>query len=116
MRLGQRQELFSECIAKLITYMYSKGYKVRCGDFFAKPRRPLEHKANSLHYVKCAADLNVFKDGVFLVETEEHAEFGEYWESLNPHCRWGGNFKDANGKPTPDGNHYEVRATPRDGL
>jgi len=100
--LGQKQELFSELIAKLITYMYSKGYKVRCGDFFAKPRNPPEHKINppSQHYNKCAADLNLFMGGKFLDKTEDHKEFGAYWESLHPLCRWGGRYN--------DGNHYEL--------
>lgn len=100
MTLGQKQELFSEKIALLITEMYRRGYKVRCGDFWAKPRKPLEHKANSQHYVKLAADLNLFKDGVFLDKTEDHKEFGKFWESLDPSCRWGGHYN--------DGNHYEV--------
>lgn len=100
MKLGEKQELFSECIAKLITEMYRRGYKVRCGDFWAKARKPLEHKADSRHYIKCAADLNLFKDGVFLDKTEDHKEFGKFWESLDPACRWGGRYS--------DGNHYEV--------
>lgn len=113
MKLGERQELFSRLIAKLILKMYDMGYQVRCGDFYARPRIPLEHKKNSLHYEKCAADLNLFKDGVFLERTEDHANFGDYWEGLHPNCRWGGNFKDKNGKPIHDGNHYEVREFPR---
>lgn len=100
MTTGEKQELFTECIAKLITYIYSKGYKVRCGDFWAKIRDPLEHKKDSQHYVKMAGDLNLFKDGVFLDKTEDHKEFGAYWESLHPACRWGGRWN--------DGNHYEV--------
>lgn len=100
MKLGQQQELFTELIAKLITYMYSQGYKVRVGDFSAKPRDPLEHKANSQHYVHCAADLNLFKDGVWLTKTEDHKAFGDYWEGLHPACRWGGRWQ--------DGNHYEL--------
>lgn len=100
MTLGQKQELFSECIAKLITYMCVHGYKVRCGDFRAKIRQPLEHKANSQHYVGLAADLNLFKDGVYLTTTEAHREFGAFWESLHSSCRWGGRYS--------DGNHYEV--------
>ncbi len=100
MTLGQKQELFSKLIAKLITYMYSQGYAVRCGDFFAKERSPLEHKKGSLHYTKCAADLNLFKEGKFLTDTKDHEQFGKYWESLSPLCRWGGRYS--------DGNHYEL--------
>lgn len=106
MTLGERQELFSECIAKLILHMYAHGYKVRCGDFYARPRIPLEHKKDSLHYVKCAADLNLFHLGTFQKDTGDHAAFGHYWESLHPNCRWGGRYG--------DGNHYELLAEPRE--
>jgi radical SAM superfamily enzyme YgiQ (UPF0313 family) len=102
MSLGERQELFSLMIAKLIAKIYETGYQVRVGDFMAKPRTPLEHKANSLHYEKCAGDLNLFQNGKFLDKTEDHTQFGAYWESLHPKCRWGGRYN--------DGNHYEVTA------
>ena len=102
MTLGERQELFSRLLAKLVLKMYDMGYQVRMGDVFAKKRDPLEHKANSLHYDKCAADLNLFQGGKFMNRTEDHAAFGDYWESLHPKCRWGGRFG--------DGNHYEVTA------
>jgi hypothetical protein len=105
MTLGERQEMFSVCIADLIQHMYANGYRVRCGDFWAKPRQPLEHKANSLHYEKCAADLNLFLNGVLLEKTEDHAAFGKYWESLHSFCRWGGRYG--------DGNHYEFLAKSR---
>lgn len=105
MKLGERQELFSRLIAKLILKMYDMGYQVRCGDFYAVKRDPLEHKENSLHYEKCAADLNLFQNGKFLVATKDHANFGFYWEELHPHCRWGGRYG--------DGNHYELLAKPR---
>jgi hypothetical protein len=106
MTLGQRQELFSQLIAKLIVEMYNRGFQVRCGDFWAKPRVPAEHKANSLHYVKCAADLNLFKDGKFLTTEEDHRQFADYWESLHPNCR--------NGRRYGDANHYELLPTPRE--
>jgi hypothetical protein len=106
--LGERQELFSRLIAKLITKMYDMGYQVRCGDFYAKRRDPLEHKLTSLHYSKCAADLNLFQNGKFLDKTSDHDAFGEYWESLSPYCTWGGRWS--------DGNHYQVSVDPRPGF
>lgn len=105
MKLGDRQELFSHYLAKLVLKMYDMGYQVRMGDVAAKPRDPLEHKANSLHYERCAADLNLFKDGKFLTETKDHAPFADYWESLHPNCR--------NGWRYGDSNHYEFLAEPR---
>ncbi len=100
MTLGDKQELFSECLGKLLVHIYSQGYQVRMGDVWAKKRNPLEHKANSQHYLKLAADLNLFKDGRFLMASFDHAEFGAFWETLSPLCRWGGRYN--------DGNHYEV--------
>jgi len=44
-----------------------------------------------------AVDLNLFKDCVYLAETEHHRELGEWWESIGG--IWGGRFE--------DGNHYE---------
>lgn len=105
MTLGDRQEVFSRLLAKLITKIYDMGFHVRMGDVYAKPRNPPEHKANSLHYIKCAADLNLFQNGKFLTEEKDHAPFADYWESLHPNCR--------NGRRYGDSNHYEILDKPR---
>jgi hypothetical protein len=55
---------------------------------------------SSNHKQRLAIDFNLFKDGVFLQGTEDHRPLGEYWESLDPLCRWGGRFN--------DGNHYSI--------
>lgn len=99
MTLGERQELFSRLLARLILKMYEMGYQVRMGDVWAKKRDPLEHKANSLHYDKCAADLNLMQNGKLLGE-EDHKQFATFWESLDPHCRSGIRYGDSN--------HYEI--------
>jgi len=96
MRLGKKQELFSELFAELITYIYSQGYQVRLGDTFAHDR----HKKNSNHYIKLAGDINLFKDGKFLTKNSDHEQFGVFWESLHRFCRWGARFG--------DGNHYSL--------
>jgi len=104
MNIGKRQETFTLLLAKLIIKIYDMGYQVRMGEVLAKRRTPLEHKEYSLHYIKCAADLNLFKDGVFLEWTGDHQVFGDYWETLHPNCRWGGRYN--------DGNHYEILDRP----
>jgi hypothetical protein len=104
LKLGERQELFSRLIAQLILHIYQEGFAVRCGDFQAYPM-DRRHKENSLHYMRCAADLSLFKGGEFLTRTEDHRAFGMYWESLHPNCRWGGRYG--------DGNHYEFLEGPR---
>ena len=54
----------------------------------------------SIHQDKLALDLNLFKAGLYLDKTSDHLILGEYWESLDPDCRWGGRFR--------DGNHYSM--------
>lgn len=94
MSLGKKQEEFSFMIATLILWAYNEGYKIRCGDFWAHDG----HKDGSFHYKKLAADLNLFKDGVFLIETADHLPLGEEWERMGG--TWGGRFN--------DGNHYSL--------
>lgn len=55
---------------------------------------------NSLHEFKLAVDVDLFKDGQWLSQSEDHLPLGEYWESLHPLCRWGGRFG--------DGDHYSI--------
>ena len=107
MTLGQKQRLFSKLIAELITWAYSEGYEITCGDFFRSPKafgemgkRIAYGKSSSNHKLKLAADLNLFKDGDYLATTEAHKALGEKWESMHELCAWGGRFQ--------DGNHYSL--------
>jgi hypothetical protein len=53
---------------------------------------------NSLHELKLAADINLFKGGVFISDgkSPDWVRCGELWESMGPdHC-WGGRFGDGN--------------------
>ncbi len=54
----------------------------------------------TLHQLKLAVDLNLFKNGEFLPTTKDHEALGLWWESQAPDCRWGGRFG--------DGNHYSI--------
>lgn len=56
--------------------------------------------ARSLHTLKLAVDLNLFRDGKFLTSSLDHQRFGEWWEKQDPLCRWGGRWG--------DGNHYSI--------
>lgn len=81
-------------IADLIIFAYDNGYEITLGDAYAKTG----HKKNSLHYIRLAIDLNLFKDGQYLDKTEDHKPLGEFWESMGG--SWGGRFN--------DGNHYSL--------
>jgi len=62
----------------------------------------------SLHELGLAADINLFKDGMYLTTSDHHKPLGEHWKSLHPLCSWGGDFKDKKGNSKPDGNHYSI--------
>ena len=54
----------------------------------------------SLHEMGLAIDLNLYQGDAYLDKSEHHKPLGEFWEALDPDCRWGGRFS--------DGNHYSI--------
>jgi len=110
--LGQKQRVFAWAYAKLILKAIESGYAVTLGDTFRDPRvfghmgsknEGAYGRKNSLHKLKLAGDLNLFKEGVYLQETEDHRELGEWWEATFARydAAWGGHFN--------DGNHYSFK-------
>jgi len=92
--LFDKRALFSRLIPRLLDHMIEAGYVPLIG------RDGVRHMKNSLHYDGLAMDIDLFKDGKYLTRTEDHQQFGEWWELLHPDCRWGGRFA--------DGNHYAI--------
>ena len=94
MTLRQKQSRFTLMVGKLIIWAYKNGYELSFGDAYVSTRTG--HKRSSLHYDRLAIDLNLFRDGEYLEDTEEHFPLGEKWESMGG--TWGGRYD--------DGNHY----------
>ena len=101
--LGDVQREFADTLIDFLAWIKAqKGpdgerlYQVTWGDFLAHDG----HMANSCHYIRLAADLNLFIGGVYQDTTEAHRPLGEKWKTMHPLARWGGDF------PRPDGNHY----------
>ena len=94
--LSTKRKLFTKCLCKLLQVMLEAGYEPMIG------RDGEKHMDNSLHYIGLAKDIDLTKDGVLLDKTEDHEVFGKFWKTLDPDCRWGGDFK------SPDGRHYSV--------
>lgn len=109
MTLGELQRLFAKLVAELIEYIYEKGYEVTLGEAYRTPEQASIDAqkgtgiTNSVHCLKLAIDLNLFKDGVYLADTDAHKPFGEWWKAQHADCRWGGDFESR-----PDGNHYSI--------
>lgn len=91
-------------VADLIVWAYDHGYELTFGEAWRTPEMAALYAkqgkgiSRSLHMDRLAIDLNLFKDGKFLTDTEDHRPLGEYWESIGG--TWGGRFK--------DGNHYSL--------
>ena len=106
--LGQKQRRFAQAVAALILQAARMGYEVALGDAYRDPRvfgpigtRMGYGESRSAHKQRLAIDLNLFKDGVYLPDTEAHRQLGEWWEHSTPDAVWGGRFQ--------DGNHYSIR-------
>lgn len=91
----EKQARFAFMIAILIIYAEAQGYQITFGDASRMDHRG--HKEGSFHYKRLAIDLNLFKDGKYLEETEDHEPLGKYWKSIGG--TWGGDWGN-------DGNHY----------
>lgn len=106
MTLAEQQFLFTKLIGELIRFAYSQGYALSFGEAWRTPQQARWNAANgtgivhSLHIERLAVDFNLFKDGQYLGNTNDHLPLGEWWEKQHPLCRWGGRFG--------DGNHYSM--------
>jgi hypothetical protein len=107
MTLSQQQRMFCLNVAKLITWAYANGYEFTFGEALRTPEQAAHNAAtgsgitNSLHLIKLAIDLSLFKDGVYQSDTEAYRPLGDYWKSLDPTNAWGGDFV-----TRPDGDHF----------
>lgn len=106
MTLREKQSLFASLAAILIQEAMRRGFQITFGEAYRSPEEAARLAklgkgiAKSLHIVRLAIDLNLFRDGVYLSSSESHRPLGEWWEKQHPLCRWGGRFN--------DGNHYSL--------
>jgi len=104
MSLVNEQFEFLKDVSKLINKAVEMGFVITGGEL----QRPLEMQQlymktgrsktmNSKHLKRCAIDLNFFWNGELTYSIALIKPLGDYWESLHPNNRWGGNwstFKD----------------------
>jgi hypothetical protein len=108
MTLRERQSLFARLVPRLIDWAYANGYEITFGEAWRSAEEAARNALrgtgtrDSLHCDRLAIDLNLFRDGKWLSDSAAHKPLADYWKSLHPDCRWGGDFK------RPDGNHYSV--------
>jgi D-alanyl-D-alanine carboxypeptidase len=103
------QETFAQSAASLIQKAPSFGYTVTLGEAWRTPQQAqwnADHGlgiAHSLHMDRLAIDLNFFKDGVLVTDGSTLKPVGDWWKSIGPNYRWGGDFT-----TLPDGNHFSI--------
>lgn len=109
MTLRQKQSIFAALLPRLLDKALSMGFEMTLGETYRSPEEAARLAKlgkgikNSLHTLKLAIDINLFRDGHYLSSTESHRELGEWWEEQSTdeyECCWGGRFG--------DGNHYSI--------
>lgn len=100
--LIEKQFMFSRRLAELIEEACIRGYSVTMGETYRPPetadlyaKRGIGIK-NSLHCLRLAVDIQIFRDGKWLKKTEDYEGLALFWESLSTtgfQCTWGGRFK-----------------------
>lgn len=106
--LRDQQSKFVVLVAKLIEWSTTNGYELTFSEAWRSPEEAMIHAkdgsgiVNSLHLVRLAVDLNLFKDGMNLTSKEDFAPLGAFWKTLDPLCCWGGDFQ------RPDSDHFSM--------
>ena len=84
MTLGALQRKFTLMLGKLILKAYELGYELTLGEGYDDDG--VGHMKGSMHYIRLAQDLNLFKDGVYLGSGPEaekgHGMLHDYWDEL----------------------------------
>lgn len=102
MTLREKQSLFVGLVASLIQEAHRQGFEVTFGETYRSPEEAARLAKlgkgirNSLHTVRLAIDLNLFRNGMYLSSGESHRPLGEWWERQHALSRWGGRFGDPN--------------------
>lgn len=109
MTLREKQSLFALKVGHLLSHVGDMGFAATLGEAYRSPEEAARLAkagkgiAKSLHTLRLAIDINLFRDGRYLTRSEDYAIVGSWWEAQSfdgvEFC-WGGRFK--------DGNHFSI--------
>lgn len=109
MTLREQQSLFACFVGELLAEAARLGYHVTLGEVYRPPETAKIYAATgkgvspSVHELRLALDIQLFdKSGRWLKDTESYRKLGDYWKTLHPQCRWGGDFN------RRDGGHFSM--------
>ncbi len=107
--LREKQVRFLRYLARLILWAESQGYELTMSEGYVGDTDAADgdydgpHMRGGAHYNRVGIDLNLFIGGVWQkASTPEWQALGQYWKSLDPLCRWGGDFASV------DLNHFSL--------
>jgi hypothetical protein len=60
----------------------------------------LKSHPKSCHFSRLAIHCFLFRDRIYLHNSDDYEFLGDLWKPLDPRCRWGGDFTN------PDGVHF----------
>jgi hypothetical protein len=114
MSLSDKQWEFLKDFSLLISFCDRKGIKVTGGELYRTEyqqkeyiKKGLSKTMKSKHLKRLAIDLNFFIKGKYVVNKKELQFIGDFWESLNPKNKWGGNFNQGVKNGFIDTPHFE---------
>lgn len=100
MSMFDEQDKFLSDVARLIHKAHEMGFKISAGEMWRTPEQQKIYVSTgrsktmfSKHLDRLAFDLNFLKDGKLCGDKATLQPLGDWWESLDPKNRWGGNFK-----------------------
>lgn len=114
--LSDDQWIFLKNVACLIHFADEKGFKLTGGELYRSYEQQLIHyeagrtkTKNSKHMKRLAIDFNIFYEGKYPANWDDSKILGDYWCSLHPNNRWGGDFnKDGIKNGFIDQPHFEM--------
>lgn len=114
-KLSDVQAEFLLQVCKLVEYATAAGFTVTGGELFRTPEQQQIYvqtgrskTMESNHLRRCAIDLNFLQSGTLVYSKQALQAVGDFWESLHPNNRWGGNWVSFKDLP-----HFERHTQPR---
>lgn len=99
MKTSDKQWEFLKDISLLIQFAERKGYKLTGGELYRTKRQQQYYISvgksktmKSKHLSRLAIDFNFFINGELVYDKDKIQPIGDFWESLDPKNKWGGNW------------------------
>jgi len=102
MKLSDQQFEFAKDCVLLELWMINHGYKFTYGEawrpdemqkiYYEQGKSKIKERGGP-HGYRLARDYNIWVNGKLTYAKEILQPIGDFWESLNPLNRWGGNYK-----------------------